>query len=611
MCIKQNKTGFWHLNADNFHENMKIAESFNCNTNENYRRMGKTGRILGCLHPLCVGDSICTSPIGTVGAYVASCDFLKYMLKHTDYDSYHFLRGANTTLDYQQTDTSEDELINYLNSQNVNPEKIVAYQLAQNLDLFKNTEYYAIHRLHPDLTGMANLRRTFKRLIAPMTGTTHTISYDSMMQTWLSLLFADVLPCDAIVCTSTTAQKVLKKTFEVLSDSLSKRLGCVPPVFRGRLEVIPLGVDTDFWIPRGSNDKSKIRKLLELPDDSCIILCVGRFSVQDKMDYTPLLIATKRLLDNFGEDSFRLVLVGNDCKSNYSFRLRKIIHKLGLSHVTRMETNVAQLALREYFGAADIFISLSDNLQETFGLTVIQAMASGLPVIASDWNGYRDTIVHGETGFRVRTYWANCDEEISALSFLNSTLTSQLYLAQSVAIDIDEVVKYLSLLLKEPELCKQLGNAGRKRAEELYSWPIIMKQYMSLWYNCRKIFEKIENYDSIVAKGNYPLNPSYFERFLCYATEILSPTTPVALTDMGFRLISNEKLIHRYIPCVEMGKAFSPTVFTKLVLKLASDIKIDLHSLVQYVSNETCAQPESTKRHIMWMIKYGLAKIAD
>jgi len=53
--------------------------------------------------------------------------------------------------------------------------------------------------------------------------------------------------------------------------------------------------------------------------------------------------------------------------------------------------------------AADLFTSLSDNIQETFGLVIVEAMASGLPVIASDWNGYRDLVTDGETGFLVPT----------------------------------------------------------------------------------------------------------------------------------------------------------------------------------------------------------------
>ena len=51
----------------------------------------------------------------------------------------------------------------------------------------------------------------------------------------------------------------------------------------------------------------------------------------------------------------------------------------------------------------DIFCSLSDNIQETFGITPIEAMSAGLPVVVSDWDGYRDTVRDGIDGFRVPT----------------------------------------------------------------------------------------------------------------------------------------------------------------------------------------------------------------
>src|SRR5206468_3789402 len=54
--------------------------------------------------------------------------------------------------------------------------------------------------------------------------------------------------------------------------------------------------------------------------------------------------------------------------------------------------------------AADVFTSLSDNIQETFGLVILEALASGLPVVASDWDGYRDLVVHDQTGYLVSTY---------------------------------------------------------------------------------------------------------------------------------------------------------------------------------------------------------------
>ncbi|MBI3542646.1 MAG: glycosyltransferase, partial [Deltaproteobacteria bacterium] len=59
---------------------------------------------------------------------------------------------------------------------------------------------------------------------------------------------------------------------------------------------------------------------------------------------------------------------------------------------------------RAVWQAADIFCSLADNVQETFGLTPLEAMAAGLPQVVSDWNGYRDTVRHGVDGFRVPAF---------------------------------------------------------------------------------------------------------------------------------------------------------------------------------------------------------------
>jgi glycosyltransferase involved in cell wall biosynthesis len=59
---------------------------------------------------------------------------------------------------------------------------------------------------------------------------------------------------------------------------------------------------------------------------------------------------------------------------------------------------------RDSWAAADIFISLADNIQETFGLTPIEAMASGLPVVVTDWDGYKDTVRDGIVGFRLATW---------------------------------------------------------------------------------------------------------------------------------------------------------------------------------------------------------------
>ena len=57
---------------------------------------------------------------------------------------------------------------------------------------------------------------------------------------------------------------------------------------------------------------------------------------------------------------------------------------------------------REIWSAADIFVSLVDNIQETFGLAPLEAMAAGLPTVVSDWDGFRDQCGMGWMDFRCR-----------------------------------------------------------------------------------------------------------------------------------------------------------------------------------------------------------------
>ena len=65
----------------------------------------------------------------------------------------------------------------------------------------------------------------------------------------------------------------------------------------------------------------------------------------------------------------------------------------------RSSTAAIPACAAQVWHAADVFVSPSDNIQETFGLAVVEAMASGLPVVASDWDGYRDLVDDGRDRF--------------------------------------------------------------------------------------------------------------------------------------------------------------------------------------------------------------------
>jgi glycosyltransferase involved in cell wall biosynthesis len=105
--------------------------------------------------------------------------------------------------------------------------------------------------------------------------------------------------------------------------------------------------------------------------------------------------------------------------------------------------------IARYYSTADIFVapSLADNLP----YTVLEAMGCGIPVVASRVGGIPEEIDDGRTG---RLFSVGSAEE------LGSTLLD---------------------LLANPQLCRDMGAAGRKRAEEMFGMEVFVRQHEDLY----------------------------------------------------------------------------------------------------------------------------------
>ena len=118
----------------------------------------------------------------------------------------------------------------------------------------------------------------------------------------------------------------------------------------------------------------------------------------------PLLLAAEALTKKRkGNGKIHLVFfgyfTGDSFREDYAKAADSICET---AHVTFIENHDARFPDALWAGA-DIFVSLVDNIQESFGLTPIEAMACGLPVLVTDWDGYRDTVRDGVDGFLVPT----------------------------------------------------------------------------------------------------------------------------------------------------------------------------------------------------------------
>ena len=147
--------------------------------------------------------------------------------------------------------------------------------------------------------------------------------------------------------------------------------------------------------------------------------------------------------------------------------------------------------MHEAWHGADVFFTLSDNLQETFGLTPIEAMAAGLPSVVSDWNGYRDTVVEGETGFRIPTLMpAPGDGRDLAERFRSGEDYFSMFHARAcmaTACDVDRAAVCLEALALDPDLRSRMGAAARRRARTVYDWRLIVGAYKDLWAELAEI----------------------------------------------------------------------------------------------------------------------------
>jgi glycosyltransferase involved in cell wall biosynthesis len=156
-----------------------------------------------------------------------------------------------------------------------------------------------------------------------------------------------------------------------------------------RRHVVHLGVDTDSFAPAPRD--SGIRAKLGIPDTAVII---GVFARMNPSKGQARLIRAMAQM----EDSMHAVLCGGPTEGAYYDALMADIDALGLTG--RVHFPGLQADLRPYYAACDIIGNFRID-PEPFGLTVIEAMACGKPVLAHAAGGPSETVVDGRTGWLI------------------------------------------------------------------------------------------------------------------------------------------------------------------------------------------------------------------
>lgn len=156
-----------------------------------------------------------------------------------------------------------------------------------------------------------------------------------------------------------------------------------------RIDAVPCGVDLRLFRPL---DKGQSRLSLNMESNHFIVLFVGRFARLKRIDR---IIHSLVHLSHL--DGVRLVIVGGDGNgAPEEARLRRLSRRLGLDDRVTFVGRVEQSILPVYYSAADVLVLPSEY--ESFGLVGLEALACGLPVVATPVGAYSTILRQDLTG---------------------------------------------------------------------------------------------------------------------------------------------------------------------------------------------------------------------
>lgn len=184
----------------------------------------------------------------------------------------------------------------------------------------------------------------------------------------------------------------LKTSDVVIAPTRKVRDSLVQGKVAELIRIIPTGIDLSKFDRKLSHDEKKeILDSLNIPEGARIFGSVGRLA--EEKNYSEILSAMKRLIDNH-EDLY-LVLTGD---GTYRKHLEEEAEELGISHRVRFPGMVPVDKVFAYYQILEFFVSAS--VSETQGLTYIEALANGLPVIARRDGAIDNVVISDSNGYQ-------------------------------------------------------------------------------------------------------------------------------------------------------------------------------------------------------------------
>jgi glycosyltransferase involved in cell wall biosynthesis len=409
----------------------------------------------------------------------------------------------------------------------------------------------ALFRPDAMINELAFQRRSIDPRAYSICGITHTIASRAPQRSIAELLTAPVERWDALVCTSQSVRRTVQQILDGYGEYLAERCGGRPEL-ELKLPVIPLGVDVNGMLQGEAAEaaRARLRGKLELGTDDVVMLFMGRLVFYAKAHPVPLYLAAERAAKR-SDKRLVLLLAGWFESPQEEAEFKALAAKLCPSVRTVFVDGREAEMRRDVWPASDIFVSLSDNIQETFGLTPIEAMAAGLPVIVADWDGYRESVREGIEGLRIDTLLPPAGAARDLASFFGvETMSYSDYIANvsmATAVDVTACENAIVRLAGDANLRKQLGENGRQRARTTYDWSVVVREYEALWSELAELRAAGPARFAPKEKTRNPLVPDPFELYGHYPTRAIVAADRVLL-GVGHELFESlsESTMTRY-----------------------------------------------------------------
>ena len=468
----------------------------------------------------------------------------------------------------------------------------------------------------PGIGALSYKRRIYGDARWSLCGITHTTSSAAAMDSIAELPISPVQPWDALICTSQAVKSNVEVILREQADYLSVRLGA-RKITLPQLPVIPLGIHTDDFKFTTQQQHSARLEIKDDPDE-IIVLYSGRLSFHAKAHPLQMYQALEKAAKISGK-KVRLVECGwhanRHIKDAFSEARMTVCPSVRWTYLDGRDKEQRNTA----WACADIFCALSDNIQETFGIVPIEAMAAGLPVVVSDWDGYKDTVRDDIDGFRIPTVFPapGLAGDLSSRHALGIDTYDRYcgHASSLVALDADRLVSALLKLINSAELRREIGERGRLRAQQDYDWEKIIPRYEALWGELQQIRES-HSVNAKTTESDYcwpaRLDPTI--GFKEYPTRNLTLDTMFELNTKPAEELISQFTTYSKLAMVNYEQYVTPTS-GELEIVFAT-IKEEVENGANYakasklVSKITEDRKPYVLRSLVWLTKLGLLNIA-